>query len=271
MKKCMAVLMSVVIMLSLTACSVKKPENLPLEDAIVEIPDSVVLDKTEEWPENSYTEKIPKPAGKVLWSMVDHDNDICGITIRGLSKGSIDSYMDELQNAGFQKIRKMEKPLTGEGYVSLGTLFSDGARTLSLSYAEPVLMITISTVGTHSAGNSFLHSSHITNIYQHSHATYDETDGIGIVTELYVSDRDRVQPKFSEFHGVAVVTLGDRQEYLYFGGKTEQTRSVGCLLKTGIFGQSGEKGTVTVSGIAYSENAVGNCGSFAVTYGITIP
>lgn len=68
-----------------------------------------------------------------------------------------------------------------------------------------------------------------------------------------------------------MISLGEQLECLYFGGTPEQSRSIGILLKTGIFGQSGETGTVTVSGIAYSENAVGNGGSFAITYGITIP
>lgn len=271
MKKFLAVLMSATILLSLTACSVKKPVNLPIEDAMTQIPESIELDQTDEWPENHYTDDLPQPAGKVLWSMVDLEQDTCGITIRGLSKDGIDDYMDALQNAGFKKIKKMDKPLVEEGYVSLGTLFSDGTRTLSLSYSDPVLMITISMNGTYLADKSFLSSSHITNIYQHSHATYNETDGIGIVTELYVSDRDKIQPKFSRFHGVAVISLGDQLEYLYFGGTPELSRSIGTLLKTGVFGKSGENGTVTVSGIAYSENAISNSGSFAVTYGITIP
>ena len=70
---------------------------------------------------------------------------------------------------------------------------------------------------------------------------------------------------------VAVISLGEKQEYCYFGGTPEQTRSLGTLLKTGILGKSGEKGTVTVSGIVCAENAVGNGGSVAITYGITVP
>lgn len=196
MKKFLTILMSVAILLSLTACGVKKPVNLPIEDALTQIPESVELNRTDEWPENHYTDKLPKPSGKVLWSMIDSDQDTCGITIRGLSKDGIDDYMDALQDAGFQKIKKMEKPLIEEGYISLGTLFSDGTRTLSLSYADPVLMLTISMAGTYHAEKSFLSSSNITKIYQHSHATYDEADGIGIVTELYVSDRDKSSLNF---------------------------------------------------------------------------
>ena len=271
MKKVLSVLLAMAILLSLTACGVKKPSDLPIEDAVTQIPESVTLNQAEEWPENQYTERLPQPTGKVLWSMIDSQRNTFGITVRGISKGGLDDYMDALENAGFMKIKKMEKPLIGEGYVSLGTLFSDGTRTLSLSYADPVLMLTVSMSGTSSAEKSFLQASNMTNIYQHSHATYHESDGIGIVTELYVSDRDKIQPQFTGFHGVAVISLGEKQEYCYFGGTPEQTRSLGTLLKTGILGQSGEKGTVTVSGIAYSENAVGNGGSFAITYGITIP
>lgn len=271
MKKILAVLMSVAILLSLAACGVKKPADLPIKDAATQIPASVKLNQTEEWPENQYTDQLPKPTGKVLWSMIDSNQNTCGITIQGISEDGIDDYMEDLENAGFLKIKKMEKPLIAGGYVSLGTLFSDETRTLSLSYTDPVLMITISMSGTSPAEKSFLQASNMTNIYQHSHATYNESDGIGIVTELYVSDRDKIQPQFTGFHGVAVISLEEKQEYCYFGGTPEQTRSIGTLLKTGILGQSGEKETVTVSGIAYSENAVGNGGSFAITYGITIP
>lgn len=271
MKKLLALLMAVIMLVSLTACSVKKPNSLPIEDAITSLPESVTLDQTDVWPENAYTENVPQPTGKVLWSMIDENNDTCGITLRGLSKDSIDAYMDGLQDAGFQKIKKVKQPLTEERYVSLGTLFSDGTRTLSLSYADSVLMITISMTGIAPAEKSFLKPSHITNIYQHCYATYDETDGIGIVTELYVAEGENVQPKFTELNGVAVVELGDQQEYVYFGGSPAQTHSIGSSLKTGILGHSGEKGTVTVSGTAYAVNALGGGGSFTITYGITIP
>lgn len=271
MKKFLAILMTVVMLVSLTACSVKMPANLPIENAITNLPESVTLDQTDVWPENAYTENVPQPTGKVLWTMIDKNNNTCGVTVRGISKDSIDSYMDKLQDAGFKKVKKVEEPLIEEGYVSLGTLFSDGVKTLSLSYADSVLMLTISMTGTFHAEKSFLKPSHITNIYQHSHATYNETDGIGIVTELYVKEQDKVQPKFTEFNGVAVVTLGNEQEYLYFGGSSAQTHSIGSLLKTGILGQSGDKGSVTVSGTAYATNALGGGGSFIVTYGIVIP
>ncbi len=271
MKRILTVFIAVAMVASLAACSVKKPSNLPIEDAITSLPESVTLDQTDVWPENPYTENVPKPTGKVLWSMVDGDHETCGITISGVSKDSLDAYMDGLQDAGFLKIKKVNAPLIEDGYVSLGTLFSNGLKTLSLSYADPVLMITIFTTGIYPAEKTFLKPSNITNIYQHSHATYDETEGVGIVTELYVGEKEKVQPKFAGFNGVAVITLGDKHEYIYFGGPSELTHSIGCLLKTGILGKSGEKGTVTVSGTAYAGNALAGGGSFAITYIITIP
>lgn len=73
MKKFLAILMTVVMLVSLTSCSVKMPANLPIENAITSLPESVTLDQTDVWPENAYTENVPQPTGKVVDLQVHQD------------------------------------------------------------------------------------------------------------------------------------------------------------------------------------------------------
>ena len=271
MKRFLILVLATVMVFSITACGQKKPENIPTLEAQSTVPESVKIDETGTWPENVYTDGIPRPDGVIQWSIVDSAHETCGISIRGISKKNVNHYMDQLQEAGFQKISKAEETIKGEGYISLGTLYSDGNKAISLSFSEPALMLTVSNKGIDLTKHSAFHSAHMTNIYQNSYATYDEETGIGITTELYVPKSSKIKPEFTGLNGMAVISLSDRDEYLYFGAIPDHLPAMGVSLTTGVLGKSGVKGVVTVSGTAYAENALAEGGSFVITYEVTLP
>ena len=271
MKKYLICLLMVGLLGSMTGCGKQKPEDIPAIQVTEGLSQDAVLEKSGTWPQNARTEGIPRPVGTVLWSMADSTHRTESIAVRGLAKDDVDGYMDRLQAEGFPEIKRAEPSDSGEKPVSFGTLFSDGERTISLSYADPVLMITVSDQGLTNAEGSRLQGSHMMNLYQNSYATYDEADGIGIVTELYVPKSEKTRPALTGLRGVAVVTLPGRQEILPFECSADRIAALGTVLKTGIFGESGEIGTITVSGTAYASNALAGGGSFVSSYSVTLP
>lgn len=85
------------------------------EDAITSLPEPVILDQTGGWPVNPYTENVPKPADKGLWSMADKNNEICGISSSATFLKIDLTYLNRLQNEGFLKVKKAKEPLNEEG------------------------------------------------------------------------------------------------------------------------------------------------------------
>ncbi len=271
MKKIFAVLLTILLLICVTGCGSKKTANIPTDRSVSVLPEHLTLEETDAWPESRFTEGIPKPAGAVDWIITDEDSSICGIGICGLDKEHFERFQKDLKAAGFVKISKVEKSESGEEYVSAGTVYSDGNRSVSLAYSVANLMLSISMEGVEQAENHFLKPSHMTNIHVNSYATYDEKDGIQVTAEMYVPESEKIKPQFTEVDGVATIRLGDQVTNLYFGASADSSEVIGAALKTGIVGTSGEKGSVTMRGVARSENAVAGAGSFTVTYSITIP
>lgn len=93
---------------------------------------SVMLDAV--WPENEYTAGVPVPAGTVSWAMLDRANEYCSVHMTEVSKADYDAYLASLLDARFVLQREEDESIEGEGYSAACTIFSDGERSVSISY-----------------------------------------------------------------------------------------------------------------------------------------
>ena len=91
----------------------------------------------------------------------------------------------------------------------------------------------------------------VANVRINSYATYDEDDGIQVHVKLYVPWYESPKPAFAE--------LADGEE------------TIETDVDTGRTGNSGDKGTVSVSGVATANNALAGGGAFAISYPVTLP
>ena len=230
MKKTVAILLCAVLVLALSACSAEKPNGITVEDSLEKLPESVIFIDDGKWSENEYTQDIPVPPGTVGWVMLDHTRGTCGIQSSGMTKAQFDAYYKTLQNAGFAVTERVEEESGGQNCISIGTVLSNGSRSVSLAYA----------------------------------------DGVQVVTELYVPEGSKNVPQFSTVYGMVTVRVGDETTTHYLGSQTNGD-TVGIGVNTMRLGSKGEKGVVVIAGTAYAGNAVAGCGSFAVSYEITIP
>lgn len=96
------------------------------------------------WPENKHTEGLPIPPGTVSWSAVDPEGRYCAVELTGLSETDYRAYLDRLADLGFSPIEQAEESIKGQDYVAIGTLFSDGARGISISYLPDHLVLYLS-------------------------------------------------------------------------------------------------------------------------------
>lgn len=141
MKKFVFIL-ALVLMFSLTACSRQSPS--PNGDAQ---PENVIMLDAGVWPENAYTEGLPLPPGTVDWAMLDTRHENCSICVVDISEKDCEEYIALLKQAGFSVVEEVSEEVQGQNYVSVGTLLSDGAKGLSISYASGALTIYISLKG----------------------------------------------------------------------------------------------------------------------------
>lgn len=270
MKKTVAIMLCVVIVLLLTACSTEKPNGITVEDSLKEFPESVTFIDDGKWPENEYTQDIPVPPGTVGWVMLDQIRQTCGIQINDMVKAQFDSYYEALQNAGFAVIEKVEEEVGGQDYISIGTVLSNGNKSVSLAYADGVLMMTVVNCGISGAKSGLFRPGNLENVYVNAYSTYDSKDGVQVVTELYVPKGVKAVPQFSAVSGMVAVRIGEDTTTYYLGSHTNRD-AVGIGVNTMRLGSTGEKGVVVIAGTAYADNAAVGCGSFAVSYEITIP
>lgn len=86
------------------------------------------------WPENAYTEGLPVPPGTVAWAVIDTQRSNCGIGITDMTEHDYSGYIERLRQAGFSVMEHAAEAVKGQGYVSIGTLLSDGEKALSISF-----------------------------------------------------------------------------------------------------------------------------------------
>ena len=270
MKKTVAILLCAVLVLALSACSAEKPNGITVEDSLEKLPESVIFIDDGKWPENEYTQDIPVLPGTVGWVMLDHTRETCGIQSSGMTKAQFDAYYKTLQNAGFAVTERVEEESGGQNCISIGTVLSNGSRSVSLAYADGVLMMTIVNCGISGTKAGLFRPGNLENVYVSAYSTYDSKDGVQVVTELYVPEGSKNAPQFSAVYGMVTVRVGDETTTHYLGNQTNGD-TVGIGVNTMRLGSKGEKGVVVIAGTAYAGNAVAGCGSFAVSYEITIP
>ena len=97
------------------------------------------------WPENEYTEKLPKPeTGTVQTGWIDPVGQYCYIELTNLEEADSEEYLSALAEAGYQEIEKVSEQIAGQDTVSTGVLLSDGERYLSIQSLSENLVLRIS-------------------------------------------------------------------------------------------------------------------------------
>lgn len=137
MKKFFVLTITLLIVFSLVACTAqedisdtsKETGNSADQGNITMLEDGV-------WPDNEYTEGLPIPDGTVAWVMLDSENAYCSINIEDMSQAEYDKYIQALADLGFVEVESVSEEIEGEDYVSVGTIFSDGEKSLSIAYAD---------------------------------------------------------------------------------------------------------------------------------------
>lgn len=138
MKKLVPVL-AILLLFSLTACAAQTAG-----DAGVEVTGMTVL-SSGEWPENAYTQGLPVPPGTVSWTTVDAEHHSCGVNVTEIDENGYQDYCRKLAQAGFSVLQNVSEEIAGQDTVSTGTLYSNGEKSLSISYIPGSLTIYISS------------------------------------------------------------------------------------------------------------------------------
>lgn len=111
----------------------------------------------------------------------------------------------------------------------------------------------------------------VANVRINSYATYDEDDGIQVHVELYVPWYEFPKPEFTSMAGTVTVALNSRSTTEGFAEFADGESTIETDVDTGRTGDSGDKGTVSVTGAATANNALAGGGAFAISYAVTIP
>ena len=98
-------------------------------------------------------------------------------------------------------------------------------------------------------------SRSISNVRIYSYATYDRSTGIKVHIKLYVPAWESPQPEFTAMSGIVSTTMHNRTEQKGYYATALGEKTISTDVSTGVYGASGEKGTINVSGVATSNNA----------------
>lgn len=144
MKKLLSIIVALIFMFTLAACSdhLDAPESSNDSDNTT-LPEHITMTQDGVWPENDYTEGLPVPLGTIEWVMLDSEQNICSISITDLNEGSYQEYMQDLSELGFSEVESVSEEIKAEGYVSVGTILSNGTKSLSIAYADEKMSIYI--------------------------------------------------------------------------------------------------------------------------------
>ena len=140
MKK-VCLVFAMVLLLALSACAGRSAEPAAAGDPRAE---GMTVSDTGEWPVNDYTEGLPVPSGTVAWTMLDAEHETRSISVAELSEEDFKDYQKQLAQAGFSAVENVSEAIKGQSYVSIGTLLSNGEKSLSISYVPGTLTIYIS-------------------------------------------------------------------------------------------------------------------------------
>ena len=141
MKKMIAALLCAAV---LSACSFQNASSAEIGVKEGAQSQNIIMLDEGIWPVNMYTDGLPVPPGTVRWASLDTEHENCSISIADMSETEYNDYMILLQEEGFSVIQDVSEEIEGQGYVSTGSLLSDGEKGLSISYADEIFMIYIS-------------------------------------------------------------------------------------------------------------------------------
>lgn len=143
MKKIVSVI-TILLMLSLAACSNQDTTPTNTENTSNTQSESITMLDEGVWPVNEYTEGLPVPPGTVAWASLDTEHKNCSISIVDISETDYNDYMELLEQEGYSVIEDVSEEIKGQDYVSIGTLLSNGEKGLSISYIPDNFTIYIS-------------------------------------------------------------------------------------------------------------------------------
>lgn len=120
----------------LAGCSQNDSSQTP-NNAISALP-SVTPEYITEWPENEYTELIPKPEYGTMDYVCDYsDTGRYMLVLTDITKEQSGIYMDELKEQGYTEIYSKGNE------VSVGTMLQKDNAVLSVAYSDDIFNILI--------------------------------------------------------------------------------------------------------------------------------
>ena len=97
------------------------------------------------------------------------------------------------------------------------------------------------------------------------------SDGIQVHVKLYVPWYESPKPEFTGMTGTVNVLMNKKSTNTAFAELADGEETIETDVDTGRTGNSGDKGTVSVSGVATANNALAGGGAFAISYPVTLP
>jgi len=143
MKKLFQIL-AILLVLSLAACSNQDTASNNAGTTSNTQSENITMLDEGVWPVNEYTEGLPVPSGTVSWAMLDMEHENCSISIVDINETEYNDYMELLKQDNYSVIENVSEEIEGKDYVSIGTIFSNGEKGLSISYIPGNLTIYIS-------------------------------------------------------------------------------------------------------------------------------
>lgn len=124
------------ILMMLTGCS-QSSHPAAFDSALTQLP-AIIPEYTSDWPENEYTELIPRPEyGTMDYVFDDSENGRYILVLTDIRKEESCNYLNELKEHGYSEIK------SGSNLVSAGAMLQKDSVILSVAYSENLLNILI--------------------------------------------------------------------------------------------------------------------------------
>lgn len=115
------------------------------------------------------------------------------------------------------------------------------------------------------------YDGYLTDVMISDGVTKREDDGIQVHVKLYVPWYESPKPEFTGMTGTVNVLMNKKSTNTAFAELADGEETIETDVDTGRTGNSGDKGTVSVSGVATANNALAGGGAFAISYPVTLP
>lgn len=115
------------------------------QEVIASLPENLTMLDVGVWPNNEYTNSIPKPeSGTVLRGWIDPEKKYCYIQFSDINQVKSEAYIKKLKENGFEEVQMTSEKIKNEGYISVGTVLSNGETTVSIAYTNDLFALYIS-------------------------------------------------------------------------------------------------------------------------------